>query len=129
MLRIDLASDIPAYEQIASGVRAMLVAGSLAAGDALPTVRQLAVDLGVHHNTVAEAYRLLADEGWLELRRGRGARVIERPSPPPPPAALENFARRLDELAVKAISAGLPRAGVADELQHCAARLRRGTTT
>jgi GntR family transcriptional regulator len=129
MLQIDLASQIPAYEQIASGVRAMLVAGRLAAGDPLPTVRQLAVDLGVHHNTVAEAYRQLAEEGWLELRRGRGARVLYRPSPPPPPAALAQFARRLEELVAKAVSAGVPRAGVAAELRDSAAKVRRGVTT
>jgi DNA-binding transcriptional MocR family regulator len=33
-------------------------------GQQLPTVRELATDMGVHHNTVAEAYRLLALEGW-----------------------------------------------------------------
>lgn len=39
----------------------------------LPSVRQLASDLGVHWNTVARAYRRLADEGLLTVRHGRGA--------------------------------------------------------
>src|SRR5215475_2153528 len=80
-LRIDLSSTIPVYQQIADQVRAMLVAGQLSPGDRLPTVRQVAVDLGVNHNTVAEAYRNLADEGWLLLERGRGAVVTERSTP------------------------------------------------
>jgi DNA-binding transcriptional regulator YhcF (GntR family) len=58
---------------IADGLRALLVHGAFKTGDRLPTVRQLAIDLTVHHNTVAQAYRLLADEGWLDLRRHRGA--------------------------------------------------------
>ena len=50
-------------------------------GDLLPPIRQLAVNLGVHFNTVALAYRMLADEGWLELKRRRGAAVIARNAP------------------------------------------------
>jgi GntR family transcriptional regulator len=81
LIKIDLSSEVPAYEQIAAEIRALLVAGELQAGDALPTVRQLALDLAVHHNTVAQAYRILGDEGWLELRRGRGVRVLPRSTP------------------------------------------------
>lgn len=79
-ISIDISSrgGAPIYEQIAGEIRALLVAGDLGAGARLPTVRQLAMDLTVHHNTVANAYRILAEEGWLELRRGRGARVVSR---------------------------------------------------
>jgi len=68
VLQIDLASLLPASEQIVRGLRATLLAGRFRPGDQLPSVRQLAVDLGVHHNTVAGAYRQLAEEGWLEQR-------------------------------------------------------------
>lgn len=77
-IAIDVSSKTPVYEQIAGEIRALLVAGELAPGAHLPTVRQLATDLNVHHNTVANAYRILAEEGWLELRRGRGVRVVAR---------------------------------------------------
>jgi DNA-binding transcriptional regulator YhcF (GntR family) len=60
ILQIDLSLATPAYEQIASGLRRLLVEGAFRPGDQLPTVRRLAMDLGVHHNTVAEAYRRLA---------------------------------------------------------------------
>lgn len=79
-IAIDISAKTPVYEQIAGEIRALLVAGELAPGTPLPTVRQLAMDLNVHHNTVANAYRILAGEGWLELRRGRGARVVKRTS-------------------------------------------------
>ena len=78
---LNLESHTPAYRQIANDLRQHLVEGRLKPGDLLPPVRQLAVDLGVHFNTVALAYRMLADEGWLELKRRRGAAVIARNSP------------------------------------------------
>ena len=78
---LNLESPIPAYRQIADDVRRHLVDERLKPGDLLPPIRQLAVDLGVHFNTVALAYRLLADEGWLELKRRRGATVIARNTP------------------------------------------------
>lgn len=126
MLQIDLVSPTPAYEQIASGLRALLVAGAFSPGNLLPTVRQLAMDLGVHHNTVAEAYRLLAEEGWLDLRRGRGATVLDRQSPNPTPEVQTQFVRRLDELVAKAISEGVPGLVLASYLDAVARRLRDG---
>jgi GntR family transcriptional regulator len=126
MLRIDLASNVPVYEQIANGLRAELVAGQFGPGDRLPTVRALAIDLGVHHNTVAEAYRRLADEGWLELKRHRGAMVRERHLPPDRPAGTEGFARPLRELLAKALAEGLSRRSLIRELTDSARRLKAG---
>jgi len=113
ILRIDLAAATPAYEQIVSGLRAILVAGGFEPGDQLPTVRQLAVDLSVHHNTVAEAYRVLAAEGWLELKRGRGATVLGRETPAAPAGLREQFQRHLRELVAKARADGVPEAAIA----------------
>lgn len=125
VLRIDLASARPVYEQIVSGLRALLVKGEFEPGDQLPTVRQLAIDLGVHHNTVAEAYRVLAAESWLDLRRGRGAVVIDRRGPKATAGAKHGFARRLEELVAKAISDGVPRATIAEHIGAFAKKLRR----
>jgi GntR family transcriptional regulator len=113
ILRIDLAAATPAYEQIVSGLRAILVAGGFEPGDQLPTVRQLAVDLSVHHNTVAEAYRMLAAEGWLELKRGRGATVLGRATPEPAAGSKEKFSRSLRELVAKAMADGVPESAIA----------------
>lgn len=126
MLRIDLASRAPVYEQIANGLRAELVAGHFGPGDKLPTVRALAIDLGVHHNTVAEAYRRLADEGWLELKRHRGAMVRERHPPPSRAEGREGFARPLRELLAKALAEGLSRRFLIRELMESAHRLEEG---
>src|SRR5918993_1429978 len=102
LIRIDLSADSPAYRQIVDSIRAALVAGELRPGYLLPPVRQLALDLGVHFNTVAEAYRNLAEEGWLDLKRRRGAVVLDRKVPPKPtPERLEQFSRRLRELVAE----------------------------
>jgi GntR family transcriptional regulator len=77
VIRIDLSNPQPLEEQIATALRQALAQGTVAPGDELPSVRQLAGDLGVHWNTVARAYRRLADEGLLTVRRGRG--VVARP--------------------------------------------------
>ncbi|MGH9686654.1 MAG: GntR family transcriptional regulator [Candidatus Acidiferrales bacterium] len=125
ILRIDLGSERPAYGQIVSELRALLVAAEFEPGDRLPPVRQLAIDLGVHHNTVAESYRVLAEEGWLDLNRGRGAIVRKRPERRASAAAKQAFARRLEELAAKAIADGVPRVSIAEHLSAIAKRLSR----
>jgi GntR family transcriptional regulator len=125
VLRIDLSSDRPAYEQIVSGLRTLLVAGEFAPGDRLPPVRQLAIDLGVHHNTVAEAYRVLADEGWLDLNRGRGAIVRERTERKASSRAKQEFSRQIAELAAKAIADGVARTTITEELKALSDRISR----
>ncbi|MFZ0212705.1 MAG: GntR family transcriptional regulator [Candidatus Acidiferrales bacterium] len=124
LLRIDLSSRVPAYEQIVSELRAVLVTGELEPGDALPTVRQLAADLGVHHNTVAQAYRILAEEEWLDLRRGRGARVVSRsPRARPTPKMHRAFVLQLKRLLANAAAEGISRKSIARELSFHARNL------
>ena len=125
VLRIDLASAIPVYRQIVDGLRALLVHGAFKPGDRLPTVRQMAVDLAVNHNTVAESYRLLAQEGWLELRRHHGATVLARKPLHAQPERHDDFAQRLRELAAQAISDGLDTGAVAKQLSCLASDLKR----
>jgi DNA-binding transcriptional regulator YhcF (GntR family) len=129
VIRIDLDSPVPAYRQIASAMRALLVAGTFPVGHTLPTVRQLAVDLGVHHNTVAEAYRLLADEGWLALRRRHGAIVLDRSRPEAPPEARSSLLRQLRELTAQAHAQGLTATAIADTMRAVAAQLAAGKLT
>jgi DNA-binding transcriptional regulator YhcF (GntR family) len=125
-IRIDLASPVPAYRQIANAIRALLVGGTFPVGQPLPTLRQLAVDLGVHHNTVAEAYRILADEGWLALRRHHGAIVLDRTRPSPPPEARTSLLQRLRELTAEAQAAGLAPGVIAGSMRSIAAQLTAG---
>jgi DNA-binding transcriptional regulator YhcF (GntR family) len=123
VVRIDLASPVPAYRQIANALRALLVAGTFPVGQPLPTLRQLAVALGVHHNTVAEAYRILSDEGWLALRRRHGATVLDRSRPSPPREARTSLVQRLRELTAEAQAAGLSPAVIAKSMRSIAMQL------
>jgi DNA-binding transcriptional regulator YhcF (GntR family) len=126
VIRIDLASPVPAYRQIANALRALLVDGTFPIGHPLPTVRRLAVDLGVHHNTVAEAYRVLSDEGWLELRRRHGAIVLDRSRPRPSREARPSLVQRLRELTAEAQAAGLAPGVIADSMRAVATELTAG---
>jgi DNA-binding transcriptional regulator YhcF (GntR family) len=124
ILRIDLGSPTPVYRQIVDSLRALLVNGAFAPGERLPTVREMAVDLGVNHNTVAEAYRLLAEEGWLDLKRHHGATVILRPTQRAEPARQEDFVQRLRELAARAVADGVDKEEVAKLLNALAENLK-----
>lgn len=75
MLTIDLDSTIPIVEQLHAEIRHAIASGLLRPGDPLPTVRQLADDLGINLNTVARAYRLLESDGLVTSIRGRGSVV------------------------------------------------------
>jgi GntR family transcriptional regulator len=63
------------YAQVAQQLRRLIASGALSAGMAIPSVRQLARDLGVSLNTVARAYRLLEAEGFLVIRDRAGVTV------------------------------------------------------
>ncbi len=69
---LDLGSGVPVYRQIIDQVAGAIAAGSLAPGDQLPTVRQLAVDLSVNPNTVVRAYRELELRRITETQQGTG---------------------------------------------------------
>ena len=124
-IRVDLSSAVPAGRQIVDAIRTHLVEGDLAPGDALPSVRRLAMELGVHFNTVAQAYRQLAEEGWLDLKHGRRATVLDRGLPPPAgrKQALD-FQRRLREMVAELRAQGLPAETIASTLQQLAERLK-----
>lgn len=75
LVRIDPASEIPPYEQLRTQVATMVVASELAPGQKLPTVRQLAADLGLAANTVARSYRELEADGVIATHGRRGTFV------------------------------------------------------
>lgn len=78
LFRIDPDSPEPLFAQLAGQVRSAVAAGTLGAGERLPSARDLAASLDVNLHTVLRAYQDLRDEGLLELRRGRGAVISAR---------------------------------------------------
>lgn len=75
---LNMHSGVPVYRQLIDQVRAGMASGSLSAGDQLPTVRQLAVDLAINPNTVLRAYRELELGGLLETHQGTGTFISDR---------------------------------------------------
>lgn len=82
-ISLDADSPLSLNRQICAQIRELILRGHLAAGDRLPSTRQLCKDLHVARSTVIEAYDQLLAEGYLESRRGSGTHVAQgiRPQP------------------------------------------------
>jgi len=78
-LRVDTRDPRPLWRQIEEGLEQLVAAGTLAAGAAVPSVRELALQLQVNPATVAKAFQQLVERGVLESRRGDGTYVAEAP--------------------------------------------------
>jgi GntR family transcriptional regulator len=79
LLQVDPAEAAPLWRQIEEGVRRLVASGGLSAGALMPSVRDLARELGVNPNTVVKAYQHLVEAGVLAVRRGDGTYVAETP--------------------------------------------------
>jgi GntR family transcriptional regulator len=77
-IQLDLKSGVPFYRQIIDQVKSAIAMGLIGAGDRLPTVRQLAVDLSVNPNTVSRAYTELELTGLVETHMGSGTFVGQK---------------------------------------------------
>ena len=109
VIQIDDASPLPKYQQILEQVEAHVAAGRLAPSAPLPSVRQLASDLGINVNTVVAAYRALESEGVVLLRHGSRAVIHPRLARPATPASadLARLRAALERTRTEALLAGL----------------------
>lgn len=113
-LQIDRTLELPMYLQICARFKTAIEQGHLHAGDRVPAVRALATELNLARGTVEMAYRILTDEGYLQVRGAAG--TIVSPSLPQPvvqkrQAVLpETMASTLDHdgKAPKPLQLGLP---------------------
>jgi DNA-binding transcriptional regulator YhcF (GntR family) len=110
---------VPLHDQLLAQLEMKILAGTIAPGQKLPSMRALARRLGLHPNTVCAAYRDLQKAGHVELRRGAG--IYVRSSSP---ASLES-ARGLDELIRLALSAALRRGHSGPEIRAAVERWLR----
>jgi GntR family transcriptional regulator len=78
IVEVDPDSHVPPFEQIREQIATMIGSGVLTAGVRLPSIRQLASDLGLAANTVARAYRELEAAGLVVGRVGNGTAVAAR---------------------------------------------------
>ena len=74
---IDYSNGLPVWIQIKNRLSVLIASGEYSAGDRLPTVRALAIDLDISYNTVNRAYMDLEREGYISTRKGRGTFVSD----------------------------------------------------
>ena len=75
IIRIDELSDVPIYLQLRNQIVMGISSGELKSGEKLPTVRDLALEMGINTMTVSKAYQLLKTEGYIMTDRKNGARI------------------------------------------------------
>ncbi len=123
LLKIAHDSPVPIYRQIVDQIRMYIERGSLAPGDVLPSIRSLATQLGIHFNTAAEAYRELAQEGFITLAHGKRA-TVQAPSLTPPVVGAEadSLRQRLRHLIAEMRLKGIPGSVIREEMDAVVGR-------
>ena len=123
--RLYTHSGVPAYRQIIDQVHAGLASGALTAGNQLPTVRQLAVDLAINPNTVLRAYRELELGGILETQQGTGTFIAEKTLKKNEAERGRQLTQLAGEFLARAGAAGFTVEELLEQLQELAPAQRR----
>lgn len=108
MLTISSADPRPLNRQITDGIRVLIASGEIPVGAQLPSVRGLAQQLTLNHNTVAKAYNDLAAEGWLDARQGLGLFVAAPRQRLSEAEREQRLERALQGFAAEVIGLGYP---------------------
>jgi GntR family transcriptional regulator len=109
-ITLNTSSFIPPYEQIRLQIQMAIVSAQLTPGVALPSVRQLARDLGVAPNTIARAYGELEHDGWVVTSVRKGISVASSP-----PTITEEERKQRLELAVTQLLVTTRQLAISDE--------------
>ncbi len=125
-LHLDARSEIPIYVQLKNQLRYMIQNKQLDAAAQLPTMRQLAIDLGIDANTVARVYRELETEGLILRQQGRGT-FVSPELPDPSRDTREKDAQASLEGVVRLMQGmNLTKAEIARMLRDYAEKVERG---
>lgn len=116
---IDIRSSVAVYVQIENHVQFAISSGRLAAGDQLPSVRELSERLDVNPNTVAKAYRDLEVMGLLYTRRGMGVFVNEGVEDKCGEDCRKRIIQRIHEVVAEAKAAGIANKDVSAIVDKC----------
>jgi len=110
LLQINFKSGKPVYLQVVDQIKAATAAGTLQAGEALPSIRPLAEELRVNRNTIAKAYGELENQGVIETLPGKGCFVRPNNSPLKKDVRRKLLIEEIDEVIVQAHHLAVPRA-------------------
>jgi len=117
VIQIDRRLEEPAYEQAARQIRDAIATGALKPHDSLPGVRGLASDLGVNLNTIARAYRLLEEQGFVQIHDRSGVEVAE-PARRAPADASAALCDELWQVLSRMRQAGMAPTGIRREVDR-----------
>jgi GntR family transcriptional regulator len=120
------SSGVPLYRQLMEQVLLLVAGGRLAAGDFLPSVRQVAQELQVNPMTVSKAYSLLERDGIIELVRGTGMRVLPGQAVGSVRDRQRELAPLLEQVLARARQLDLGSSQVLDQLAHLFREHARG---
>ena len=105
--RIDPTKSDPIYVQVMGEIKYFVATGMMAAGENLPSVREMALALRINPNTVARAYRELEHEGVVVTIRGKGVFIADSPRAGDKKKALAEIKQALDAILVEAFHMGV----------------------
>ena len=124
IIRIDISGEVPIYMQLRNEIVKGIGRGEFADGEALPTVRRLAADLGVNTMTVSKAYQCLKTEGFIETDRRRGA-VVRLPECREAPADRKFCGKLESELELLSAEAKIKGFQKEDFVRMCSAAFEK----
>src|SRR4030095_4210602 len=123
MFSVNTSHPMPLYAQLERTIRFAVATGKLRAGDQLPTVRQLAVDLRINANTVEKGDAELGGAGFVETRRGVGTFVSARHFKA---SGRQDHEKHLRDLADRFIAeAGASGFSIDDLIEHLQSRRKK----
>lgn len=103
MLKIDLRSRTPIYEQIIESVKELVVKEILTPGEKLPSVREMAKEMTLNPNTVQKSYQELERQGIIYTVRGKGTFISEDVKIKDKTAKIETLMENIRKLIIEAL--------------------------
>lgn len=113
-IQIEPQSDVPIYEQVTRQIMEGIARGEMKPGDTLPSVRNLAADLGVNMHTVNKSYHELEEKGIIIIRAKSGAIIRSAEERALTPEQLQQIEKNLKPVVVEGMVLG----ATAEQIEH-----------
>ncbi len=126
MIQLNYGSAQPIYKQIIMQYKYLMLQGYLKPNDAIPSVRKLAMDLGITPGTVAKAYREMEQQGLIQTVRGKGTFVAGLPEGVRDETAIAKVKAVLEEQCLELTYQGLGKEEVLELVGEIMEGLERG---
>ena len=115
-ITIDQDNGIPIWLQLRNRLIYLISSGQYVKGDKLPTVREMAVKLGINYNTVSKVYQDIERDGYIKSQRGKGTFVhdgyLENPG-----SATDEVDSLVDEFISQCREMGVPRSDILSRVE------------